>query len=138
MDDTTGLPPQDAPLRLLVVCGRSAQVQAVRGIVAAWPRAVDVQWTTDPLEAVRLTLAESPHLAIVDARMDRAGGKALIRQIARWNAGLEVFAFDERDTLGSLPQPSTWHWSELAMVLSWWARRHLGLPPDAQKRLCEA
>ena len=136
MDVPTGLPPNDEPLRVLVVCGRNAQVQAVRRIVATWPRQVDVLWTTDPLEAVRLTLAASPDLAIVDARMDRAGGKALIRQIARWNAGLEVFAFDERDTLGSLPQPSTWHWSELAMVLSWWAKRHIGLSGEPRRLAC--
>lgn len=137
MDVTPDLPLSDVPLRVLVVCGRSAQVQSVRRIVATWPRQVDVLWTTDPLEAVRLTLGESPDLAIVDARMDRAGGQALIRQIARWNAELEIFAFDERDMLGSLPQPSTWHWSELPMVLAWWARRHLGLKTEAQKRVCQ-
>ena len=49
---------------------------------------------------------------------------------------LEVFAFDERDVLCSLPQPGTWHWSELPMVLSWWANRHLGPAPDLQNRAC--
>lgn len=131
MDVPTGLPPNDEPLRVLVVCGRSAQVQAVRRIVATWPRRVEVQWTTDPLEAVRLTLNASPHLALVDARLDRAAGQALVRQIARWKPEMEVLAFDERHMLDSQPRPSTWHWSELAMVLSWWAKRHIGLLPQA-------
>lgn len=136
MDVPTGLPPNDEPLRVLVVCGRNAQVQAVRRIVATWPRRVEMLWTTDPLEAMRLTLNESPHLALVDARLDRAGGQALIRQIARWSPELEVLAFDERHLLGSLPQPSTWHWSELAMVLSWWAKRHIGLSGEPRRLAC--
>lgn len=128
MDVPTGLPPLDAPIGVLMVCARNEQVQALRHLVAAWPRPVQVHWTTDPLEALRLALHEAPRLALLDARLERAGGKALSRQLARWNAELEVFLFDDREALGSPSMHSTWLWTELPRVLSWWAGRHLAGP----------
>ena len=128
MDVPTGLPRPDAPLGVLMVCGRNAQVQTLRRLLGEWPCPVFLYWTTDPLEALRLTLNESPRLALLDARLERSGGKALSRQLSRWSPELEVFVFDERGALGSPSMHSTWQWSELPRVLSWWAGRHLAAP----------
>lgn len=129
MDVPTGLPGTDAPVGVLMVCARNEQVQTLRRLVTTWPFPVRVHWTTDPLDALRLTLHEAPRLALVDARLERAGGKALSRQLARWNAELEVFVFDEQEALGNPVMHSTWLWSELPRVLAWW----LGRQPSARR-----
>jgi hypothetical protein len=117
--------PRIDPVDVLVVSARSHCVPIVREELSRWPVQVRVRWTSDPIDALRLALAEPPSLAIVDARLDRAGGRALIGQLARWRAELEVFAFEEPADSITPSGPSTWHWRELPMVLRWWAKRHL-------------
>ena len=116
-------------LQVLALCPRGQALQDVRDQVARWPVAGQVRWTSDPVEALRLALSQPLALAIVDARLDRAGGRALVGQLARWRSDLEVFVFDDPPGEGLRGQGSLWHWSELPRVLRWWARRHL--PPQA-------
>lgn len=125
MSICTDSAPRIDPVDVLVVCPRAHCVPTVREVLSRWPVQVRVRWTRDPIDALRLALVEPPSLAIVDARIDRAGGRALIGQLARWRAELEVFAFDEDGAGASAGHPSTWHWRELPMVLRWWAQRHL-------------
>jgi hypothetical protein len=131
IDMAPTLPPGlgHSSLQVLVLCPRGQALQDVREQVARWPVPGQVRWTSDPVEALRLALAQPPALAIVDARLDRAGGRALVGQLARWRADLEVFIFDDPPAEGLRGQGSLWHWSELPRVLRWWARRHL--PPQA-------
>jgi hypothetical protein len=117
--------PRIDPVDVLLVCTRSHCVATVREVLSPWPVQVRVRWTSDPIDALRLALAEPPSLAIVDARLERSGGRALIGQLARWRAELEVFAFEDALADGSSGTPSAWHWRELPTVLRWWARRHL-------------
>lgn len=117
--------PRTDPVDVLVVCARGNDVQAVRDIVSAWPVPTRVHWTSDPVDALRLALSNPPSLVVVDARLDRAGGRALVGQIARWRAEVEVFVFTEPRLDPAPGAPSTWHWRELTTVLGWWAQRHL-------------
>ncbi|WP_175442840.1 hypothetical protein [Hydrogenophaga sp. PML113] len=110
---------------VLVLCPRGQALQDVREQVARWAVPGQVRWTSDPVEALRLALAQPPALAIVDARLDRAGGRALVGQLARWRSDLEVFIFDDPPAEGLRGQGSLWHWCELPRVLRWWASRHL-------------
>lgn len=125
MPHTANSSPRSDPVDVLVVSARGQFVPAVREVLSRWPVQVRVRWTSDPIDALRLALAEPPSLAIVDARLDRAGGRALVGQLARWRAELEVFAFEESGADAPPSSPSTWHWRELPQVLRWWARRHL-------------
>lgn len=113
-----------AVVDVLVVSSRAACVPTVREVLTRWPVQVNVRWAADPVDALRQVLAAPPTLAIVDARLDRSGGRALVAQLLRWRAELEVLAFDE-----ALEEPpsgmSVWHWRELPAVLRWWAQRHL-------------
>jgi hypothetical protein len=127
--------PRIDPVDVLVVSARGHCVSTVREVLSRWPVQVRVRWTSDPMDALRLALAEPPSLAIVDARLERSGGRALIGQLARWRAELEVFAFEEPLVDGPSGAPSTWHWSELPTVLRWWAARHLPgeeVPPPSE------
>ena len=117
--------PRIDPVDVLVVCARGHCVPTVREVLSRWPVLVRVRWTSDPIDALRQALAEPPSLAIVDARLERAGGRMLIGQLARWRAELEVFAFEDPLVDGPSGAPSAWHWRELPTVLRWWARRHL-------------
>ena len=131
MRNPTLPPPQDDALVVLAVCPRGQILEDVRAQVAAWPVAACVRWTADPIDALRIALLHPPTLVVVDARLDRAGGRALVSQLARWRADLEVFAFDDPPAEGLRAQPSLWHWSELPRVLRWWVRRHLEQLPRA-------
>jgi hypothetical protein len=117
--------PRIDPVDVLVVSARGHSVSTVREVLSRWPVQVHVRWTSDPMDALRLALAEPPSLAIVDARLERSGGRALIGQLARWRPELEVFAFEDPQVDGPSGAPSVWHWRELPTVLRWWATRHL-------------
>lgn len=110
---------------VLVVCARGQNVSTVSEVLSRWPVQVRVRWSSDPIDALRLALAEPPSLAIVDARLENAGGRALIAQLARWRDELEVFAFEDALVDDPSGTPGAWHWRELPMVLRWWAARHL-------------
>ncbi len=125
MQLSTDSSPRIDPVDVLVVSARAHCVPTVREVLSRWPVRVNVRWTSDPVDALRLALVEPPSLAIVDARLDRAGGRALVGQLARWRAELEVFAFEDPDIDGRPGMPSAWHWRELPSVLRWWAQRHL-------------
>lgn len=131
IDMAPTLPPGLAhgTLQVLVLCPRGQALQDVREQVARWPVPAQVRWTSDPVEALRLALAQPLDLAVVDGRLERAGGRALVGQLARWRPELEVFVFDDPPAEGLRGQGSLWHWCELPRVLRWWARRHL--PPQA-------
>lgn len=116
-------------LDVLAVCPRGQTLQDVRALIAQWPVPARVRWTSDPVDALRLAITQRPALVLVDARLDRAGGRALVNQFARWRADLDVFAFDERHHHDPRSQPSLWHWSELPRVLRWWVQRHLCQAP---------
>lgn len=127
-------------LDVLVVCPRGQTLQDVRALIAQWPVPARVRWTCDPVDAMSLAIAQRPTLVLVDARLDRAGGRALIGQLARWRSDLDVFAFDEPHHQDLRAQASHWHWSELPRVLRWWVQRHLcqapafhGLPSGSQR-----
>ncbi len=117
--------PRIDPVDVLVVCSRAHCVPTVRDVLSRWPVQVRVHWTSDPFDALRLALAEPPSLAIVDARLERAGGRMLIGQLARWRPELSVYAFEDPLVDGPSGAPSSWHWRELPRVLRWWAQRHL-------------
>lgn len=117
--------PRIDPVDVLVVCARAQCVPTVHAVLSRWPVQVRVRWTSDPMDALRLALAEPPALAIVDARLERAGGRMLIGQLARWRPELAVFAFEDPLVASRSGAPSTWHWRELPRVLRWWAQRHL-------------
>lgn len=116
-------------LHVLVVCPRGQTLQDVRALVGQWPVPAHVRWTCDPVDALRLAVAQRPALVLVDARLDRAGGRALIGQLVRMNNQQDVFAFDEPNNQDLRTQPSQWHWSELPRVLRWWVQRHLCQTP---------
>jgi hypothetical protein len=125
MPFSTDSSPRIDPVDVLVVSARAHCVPTVREVLSRWPVRVNVRWTSDPVDALRLALVEPPSLAIVDARLDRAGGRALVAQLARWRSELEVFAFEDPEVDGRSGLPSVWHWRELPAVLRWWAQRHL-------------
>lgn len=116
-------------LDVLAVCPRGQTLQDLRSLIAQWPVPARVRWTSDPVDALRMAITQRPALVLVDARLDRAGGRALIGQLARWRNDLDVFAFDEPQPGGSRSGPSLWHWSELPRVLRWWVQRHLCQAP---------
>lgn len=120
-----------APVQLdvLAVCPRGQTLQDVRALIAQWPVPARVRWTCDPVDALRLAINQRPALVLVDARLDRAGGRALISQLARWRNDLDVFAFDEPQHCDPRSQASLWHWSELPRVLRWWVQRYLCQAP---------
>lgn len=117
--------PRIDPVDVLVVCARAHCVPTVQAVLSRWPVQVRVHWTSDPIDALRLALSAPPSLAIVDARLERAGGRMLIAQLARWRPEMAVFAFEEPLVDVASGAPSTWHWRELPRVLRWWAQRHL-------------
>jgi hypothetical protein len=116
-------------LDVLAVCPRGQTLQDVRTLIAQWPVPARVRWTSDPVDALRLAITQRPALVLVDARLDRAGGRALIGQLMRWRADLDVFAFDEPHNLDARAHARLWHWSELPRVLRWWVQRHLCQAP---------
>lgn len=119
------------PLDVLVVCTRGQDVEEVRRLTAHWPVNARVMWAGNPVDALQRAMGQPPALVIVDARIDRAGGRALAHQFKRWREDMEVFVFEE---LADQPRlASSWRWRELPAVLDWWARRHL--PAAGRARL---
>lgn len=117
--------PTTEPLQLLVVCPRGERLETVRELARQWSLPSQIHWTADPAEAVQRALAQPLALVIVDARLDRASGCALLRNLAQAGRRLEVMTFDEPGTPARLRPASTWHWSELPRAIGWWVQRKL-------------
>ncbi len=113
------------PLQVLVVCPRGEYLDTVRGLVSDWVRSTQIFWTVDPVAALRRAQQSPPALAIVDARIDRASGCMLSRELALVPVDMDVLSFDDPSASCVHCQPSTWHWSELPRAITWWWRRHL-------------
>ena len=132
------IPVPEAPLlQVLLVCPRGDNLQRVRSLAGRWPQAARVHWTPDPEAALRQAQATAPHLAIVDARLERACVSSLSARLLRLSPRLIVMSFDEPGGLRSEGPGSHWHWSELTKATDWWVRRHFGAPalrtpPDIQ------
>lgn len=129
-DNADWAPPSDvdaqalAPMTVLVVCARGEHLDAVRRITREWPRATQVRWTVDPIEALRQVQDSAPALVIVEARLDRGCGFALIELLRHARPGLEVLAFDDPHSNPRRQQRSTWRWSELPRAIDWWLQHH--------------
>lgn len=122
--------PLDMPrLQVLVVCPRGEYLDTVRGLTRHWACNTELHWTADPAAALQRAQQSTPSLAILDARIDRASGRALSRELALANADLDVMSFDDRGVSSVRSQHSTWHWSELPRAISWWMQRHLQPAP---------
>lgn len=113
------------PLQVLVVCPRGEHLDAVRDLTRHWLQSAQIHWTVDPIEALQRAHQWPPVLAILDARIDRASGCALSRELVSARADLDVLSFDEPGMGTALNHPSTWHWSELQRAVGWWLQRHL-------------
>lgn len=113
------------PLQVLVVCPRGEYLDTVRGLTRHWARDTEVHWTADPAAALQRAQQSPPALAILDARIDRASGCVLSRELALARTDLDVMSFDDRGASSVRCQHSTWHWSELPRAISWWLQRHL-------------
>jgi hypothetical protein len=117
------------PLQVLVVCPRGEYLDAVRGLVGDWVHSTQIFWTIDPVAALQRAQLSPPALAIVDARIDRASGCLLSRELALVPTDVDVLSFDDPGATCLHCQPSTWHWSELPRAISWWVQRHLDPTP---------
>lgn len=118
--------PTDAqPLQVLVVCPRGEHLDAVRDLARHWERSTQIHWTTDPAEALERIRRSPPALAILDARLDRASGHRLSRELALTAADLDVLSFDTPGASAARNRSSTWHWAELPRAIAWWWQRHL-------------
>lgn len=116
-------PTQPVPLQVLMVCPRGEYLDSVRDLARHMTRATEVLWASDPAEALRQVQQARPVLAIVDARLDRASGSALTRELQHGNQALDVMRFEERRASVAPGDPGVWHWSELPRAIAWWARR---------------
>lgn len=119
------------PLQVLVVCPRGEYLDTVRGLVGDWVHSTQIYWTVDPVAALRRAQQSPPALAILDARIDRASGCMLSRELALAHTDFDVLSFDDPGANCVQCQPSTWHWSELPRAIGWWVQRHLVLAPPA-------
>jgi hypothetical protein len=128
MIDPNASPHPPAPLQVLLVCPRGEHLNMVRSLASQWPLATHIHWTADPAAAMRHAGRTRPVLAIVDARLDRASGRALIEQLGR-DADIDVMAFDDRGAPHLQSGGSTWHWHELPRAINWWLERHLHPAP---------
>lgn len=113
------------PVQVLVVCPRGEYLDTVRGLTRHWACNTEVHWTANPAVALERAQRSLPALAILDARIDRASGCALSRELALARADLDVMSFDDRDVSSVRSRHSTWHWSELPRAIGWWVQRHL-------------
>jgi hypothetical protein len=113
-------------LQVLLVCSRGEHLQRVRSLASRWPQAANIHWTCDPEEAMRRAKTCPPHLAIVDARLDRGCDSWLSEGLRRDRPDLVVMNFDEPGQQASLTR-SSWHWSELPKATGWWVKRHFGV-----------
>lgn len=116
-------------LHVLLVCARGEHLQRVRTLASRWPQAAFVHWTPDPDEALRRAHAHPPHLAIVDARLDRFCQSTLSERLRRVSPQLVVMHFDEPCSVERRAGGGHWHWSELAKATGWWVQRHCGAAP---------
>ena len=87
---------QPEPLQVLLVCPRGEYLDSVRDLARHLAHATQIHWTNDPADALRQSRQSRPVLAIVDARLDRASGSALTRELQHSMLDLEVMRFDER------------------------------------------
>jgi hypothetical protein len=117
-----------SPLQVLVVCPRGEYLDAVRGLAIRWKCNAQIHWTADPLDALRRAQLSPPALAILDARIDRASGCLLSRELALGSSALDVLSFDAPGVHGTHCHPSTWHWSELPRAVAWWVQRQVVTP----------
>lgn len=113
------------PLQVLVVCPRGEYLERVRELTGTWACRTQIQWTADPIAALQRARQSPLALAIVDARIDRASGCRLSRELALARSGLAVLSFDAPGANCTQRQPSTWHWTELPRAIAWWVQRHL-------------
>lgn len=119
------MPLETAPLQVLVVCPRGEYLDTVRGLVGHWVRSTQIYWTMDPVAALQRARHSPPALTILDARIDRASGCMLSRELALAHTDFDVLSFDDPGRNGARSQPSTWHWCELPRAIGWWVQRHL-------------
>lgn len=118
------------PLQVLVVCARGEYLDTVRDLSRSWTCRTQIQWTADPVAALQRAQQSPLALAIVDARIDRASGCRLSRELTLARSGPAVLSFDDPGANGTRRQPSTWHWAELPRAITWWVQRHLmPVPP---------
>lgn len=118
-------PSSPAPLQVLLVCPRGEYLDSVRDLARHLARETEIRWTTNPTEALQQLKQARPALAIVDARLDRASGSALSRELQHNGDDVELMRFDERQASVAPGDPRVWHWSELPRAMAWWARRQL-------------
>lgn len=116
-------PVQSAPLQVLLVCPRGEYLDSVRDLARHLKRETKIRWTTNPIDALEQIKQAPPALAIVDARLDRASGSALTRELRHNVDDVELMRFDERRASVAPGDPGVWHWSELPRAMAWWARR---------------
>jgi hypothetical protein len=121
-----------SPLQVLLVCSRGEHLQSVRSLASRWPQAAHIHWTPDPEEAMRRARSCPPHLAILDARLDRACDRWLSEGLRRDRPDLVVMNFDEEGRPAAHGRSSHWHWSELPRATAWWVQRHFGVRPPVQ------
>lgn len=129
MTDSRTAPTDTPPLQVLVVCPRGEYLDTVRGITRHWASGAELHWTADPAVALQRAQQAAPALAILDARIDRASGCALSRELALARGDLDVMSFDDRGVSSVRNRHSTWHWSELPRAISWWMQRHMQTVP---------
>jgi len=113
------------PLQVLVVCPRGEYLDTVRDLASHWMCSTQIHWTADPVAALQRAQQSPPTLAIVDARIDRASGCMLSRELTLGRSDLDVLSFDDPGINSAHCHPSTWHWSELPRAIAWWVQRHL-------------
>lgn len=118
-------PSSPAPLQVLLVCPRGEYLDSVRDLARHLERSTEIRWTTNSADALQQLKQARPALAIVDARLDRASGSALTRELQHNADAVEVMRFDERRASAAPGDPGVWHWSELPRAMAWWARRQL-------------
>jgi len=117
------------PLQVLVVCPRGEYLDTVRDLTRHWDASAELHWAADPAMALQRAQQSAPSLAILDARIDRASGCVLSRELALARTDLDVMSFDDRGVSSVCSRHSTWHWSELPRALGWWMQRHLQAAP---------
>lgn len=118
-------PSRPAPLQVLLVCPRGEYLDSVRDLARQLEQSTDIRWSANSTDALQQLRQTRPALAIVDARLDRASGSTLTRELQGSVDAVEVMRFDERRAPAAPGDPSVWHWSELPRALAWWARRQL-------------
>ena len=127
--NATASPSDASSVQVLLVCPRGEHMQRVRSLASRWPQAAHIDWTADPEEAMRRARRCPPHLAIVDARLDRACNRWLSENLRRDRPDLVVMNFDEWSQALAPGRSGHWHWSELPRATAWWVQRHFAERP---------